>query len=121
MDRFGNPRFDAAVSTRGTREWRADHPSSEGTVFTSEMIVTNRTAGRCRWAVGATLALLIAGAVPYGARAQAPANGGPALTPVSLPSDPGAPAATPTVPDTEIKVRLDRSGLAIAGEHLHVG
>src|SRR5205814_1959480 len=76
---------------------------------------------RCRWAVGAAVAMLLGLAAPYGAHAQAPANGAPALTPVSLPSDPGVPAATPTIPDTEIKVRLDRSGLAIAGEHLHVG
>jgi len=120
MSRFGNPRFDAAVSTRGTRGCRADHPSSEGIVFTSQ-IVTKRNAGRCRWAVGATVAMLLAATLPYDARAQAPANGAPALTPVSLPADPGVPAAAPTVPDTEIKVRLDRSGLAIAGEHLHVG
>jgi len=120
MSRFGNPRFDTAVSTRGTRGWRADHPSSEGIVFTSQ-IVTRRNAGRCRWAVGATVALLLAATLPYDACAQAPANGATALTPVSLPADPGVPAAAPTVPDTEIKVRLDRSGLAIAGEHLHVG
>jgi murein L,D-transpeptidase YcbB/YkuD len=120
MDRFGNSRFDAAVSTRGTRGWRADHPSNEGIVFTSQ-IVTERNAGHCRWAIGAAVAMLLGLAAPYGSHAQAPANGAPALTPVSLPSDPGVPAAAPTIPDTEIKVRLDRSGLAIAGEHLHVG
>ena len=74
MDRFGNPRFDAVVSTRGTRGWRADHPSSEGIVFTSQ-IVTERNAGRCRWAVGAAVAMLLGLAAPYGAHAQAPANG----------------------------------------------
>src|SRR5947207_14497195 len=118
MHRFGNSRFDAAVSTRGTRGSRADHPSSEGVVLTSKMIVTDRTARRC--AVGTAVAMALALTVSYGAYAQAPANG-PALMPVALPSDAGVPAAAPTVPDTEIKVRLDRSGLAIAGEHLHVG
>src|SRR2546423_950698 len=120
MDRFGNSRFDAAVSTRGTRGSRADHPSSEGIVLTSKMIVADRTAWRC--AVGTAVVMALTLTVSYGAYAQAPANG-PALMPVSLPSDAGVPAAVPapTVPDTEIKVRLDRSGLAIAGEHLHVG
>jgi murein L,D-transpeptidase YcbB/YkuD len=82
------------------------------------MIVTDRTARRC--AVGTAVAMALALTVSYGAYAQAPANG-PALMPVALPSDAGVPAAAPPVPDTEIKVRLDRSGLAIAGEHLHVG
>jgi L,D-transpeptidase YcbB len=121
MDRFGNSRFDAAVSTRGTRGSRADHPSSEGFVLTSQIIVTDRTGGRCRWALGVAVAVAFVLAVPYSAYAQTPDNAAPALMPVALPSDAGVPAAAPTVPDTEIKVRLDRSGLAIAGEHLHVG
>ena len=87
MHRFGNSRFDAAVSTRGTRGSRADHPSSEGIVFTSKMIVTDRTARRCRWAGGTAVAMALALTVSYGAYAQAPDNSRPALMPVSLPSD----------------------------------
>jgi hypothetical protein len=60
--------------------------------------------------------------MPYGARGEAPANGAAALVPVSVPADAGAPAAAmpPAIPETEIQVRLRPSGLAIAGEHLHM-
>src|SRR5204863_8675471 len=58
-------------------------------------------------------------------RAQNSAGPTATLTPVALPTDAGAappvaaPAAPP-VPQTEIQARLERSGLAVAGEHLHV-
>src|SRR5690349_14438639 len=120
MDRFGNPRFDATVSTGGTRGWRGDHPSSEGIVLTSPTASSGRNSARGRWAFGAAIAALLVAAVPYGVRAEAPVVASTPLTPVSLPSDAGIPAAAPAVPDTEIKVRLDRSGPAIAGEHLHI-
>jgi len=87
---------------------------------TSPTIVTDRDSGRGHWAFGAAIAALLVAAAPYGVRAEAPVSASTPLTPVSLPSDAGVPAAAPAVPDTEIKVRLDRSGLAIAGEHLHI-
>ena len=119
MDRFGNLRFDAAVSTRG---WRVDHPSSEAIVFTSPLVMNDRIAGRCRWAAGAAVVMLLAASVPYGARAQAPATSAAALVPVSVPADAGVPATAtpPAAPETEIQIRLRPSGLAIAGEHLHM-
>ena len=85
-------------------------------------LVMNHNAGRCRWAATAVVIMLLAATVPYGARAEAPANGTAALVPVSVPADAGVPAAAPppAVPETEIQARLRPSGLAIAGEHLHM-
>jgi murein L,D-transpeptidase YcbB/YkuD len=123
MHRFGNPRFDGAVSTGGTRGWRADHPSSEGTVFISSLIETDRQASRCRWLLATAVAALLAATMPQPGQAQTPATGSAALTPVALPSDAGVPTvapAAPAVPMTEIQTRLERSGVAVGGEHLHV-
>ena len=85
-------------------------------------LVMNHNAGRCRWAATAVVIMLLAATVPYGARAEAPAHGTAALVPVSVPADAGVPAAAPppAVPETEIQARLRPSGLAIAGEHLHM-
>ncbi len=85
-------------------------------------LVMNHNAGRCRWAATAVVIMLLAATVPYGARAEAPANGTAALVPISVPADAGVPAAAPppAVPETEIQARLRPSGLAIAGEHLHM-
>src|SRR5689334_16756506 len=126
MHRSGNPRFDRAVSTGGTRGQRVDHPSSEGVVLISPLIETNRKAGSHRYTLAGVLCLLLAAAAPQVSWAQNSAGATATLTPVALPADPGAgtppvaaPAAPP-VPQTEIQARLERSGLAVAGEHLHV-
>src|SRR5436190_21879518 len=126
MHRSGNPRFDCAVSTDGARGPRVDHPSSEGVVLISPLAETNRKAGSHRYALAVAVFLLVAAAAPQVSRAQNSADATATLTPVALPTDAGgapppvaAPAAPP-VPQTEIQARLERSGLAVAGEHLHV-
>src|SRR5438067_9604833 len=126
MHRSGNPRFDCAVSTGGTRRQRVDHPSSEGVVLISPLAKTSRAAGSHRYALAVAVCLLVVAAAPQLSRAQTPPGGSATLTPVALPSDqpadtPAAAApAAPPVPLTEIQARLERSGLAVAGEHLHV-
>src|SRR5437879_826661 len=126
MHRSGNPRFDCAVSTGGARGPRVDHPSSEGVVLISPLAETNRKAASHRYALAVAVFLLIAAAVPQVSRAQNSAGPTATLTPVALPTDAGgapppvAAPAVPPVPQTEIQARLERSGLAVAGEHLHV-
>src|SRR5437764_11944783 len=126
MHRSGNPRFDGAVSTRGTRGLRVGHPSSEGVVLISPLVETNRKAGVSRYALAVAAGLLLVAAAPQLGRAQTPPGGSATLTPVALPSDqpadtPAAAApAAPPVPQTEIQARLERSGAAVGGEHLHV-
>src|SRR5207248_801602 len=117
---------DCAVSTGGARGPRVDHPSSEGVVLISPLAETNRKAASHRYALAVAVFLLIAAAVPQVSRAQNSAGPTATLTPVALPADAGAapppvaaPAAPP-VPQTEIQARLERSGLAVAGEHLHL-
>jgi len=125
MHRSGNPRFDCAVSTGGARGPRVDHPSSEGVVLISPLAETNRKAASHRYALAVAVFLLIAAAVPQVSRAQNSAGPTATLTPVALPTDAGgapppvAAPAVPPVPQTEIQARLERSGLAVAGEHLH--
>src|ERR1043166_956109 len=123
MHRSGNPRFDRAVSTGGTRGPRVDHPSSEGVVLISPLIETNRKAGSHRYTLAGVLCLLLAAAAPQVSWAQNSAGATATLTPVALPADAGAgtpPVAAPAapLPLTEIQARLERSGLAVAGEHL---
>src|SRR5215831_14160371 len=129
MHRTGNPRFDGAVSTRGTRGCCVGHPSSEGAVLISPLVDKHRKAGAGGYALAVAAALLVATAAPQGVAqtsSSTPPGGAPTLMPVALPSDQGAgtPAVaapvTPPVPQTEIQARLERSGLAVAGEHLHV-
>src|ERR1051326_2884914 len=90
MHRSGNPRFDRAVSTGGTRGQRVDHPSSEGVVFISPLSETNRRAGSSRYALAGALCLLRAAAAPQVSRAQNSPGATATLTPVALPADPGA-------------------------------
>jgi murein L,D-transpeptidase YcbB/YkuD len=96
-------------------------------VSNSPKFVIDRNAGRCRWASATALAVLFAATMSLAGHAQTSANNPPALTPVALPSDAGAPTASPAepvpppTPQTEIQARLDHSGLTVAGEHLHVG
>src|SRR5437868_5483672 len=126
MHRSGNPRFDCAVSTGGTRGQCVDHPSSEGVVLIPPLAETNRKAASHRYALTVAVFLLVAAAAPQVSRAQNSAGPTATLTPVALPTDAGgvpAPVvvpAAPPVPQTEIQARLERSGLAVAGEHLHV-
>lgn len=93
----------------------------------SPKFVTDRYIGHCRYVAAAALIILVAATTPLPGRTQTPSSNPPALTPVALPSDAAAPAATPdapvapAAPQTEIQARLDHSGLAVAGEHLHVG
>lgn len=92
----------------------------------SPPIETNRKAGASRYASAVAVALLLAAAAPQASVAQTSAGAPPVLTPVALPGDTSAgapPAVAPTapaVPQTEIQARLERSGLAVGGEHLHV-
>src|ERR1051325_6605179 len=79
MHRSGNPRFDRAVSTGGTRGPRVDHPSSEGVVLISPLIETNRKAGSHRYALAGAPSLLLPAPPPLcarrGARGAARARG----------------------------------------------
>src|SRR5918911_2619531 len=120
MHRSGNPRFDGAVSTRGTRRSRVDLPSSEGVVLISPPVDKNRKAGASRFALSVITGVLLTAAASQGLAQTSPAM--PALTPVALPADQSTPApavaapVAPPVPQTEIQARLERSGLAVAGE-----
>ena len=80
MHRSGNPRFDRAVSTGGTRGPRVDHPSSEGVVLISPLIETNRKAGFLRYALTSALCLLLAAAAPQVSWAQNSAGATATLT-----------------------------------------
>ena len=92
----------------------------------SPLAETNRKAGSHRYALTVAVFLLVAAAAPQVSRAQNSAGPTATLTPVALPTDAGGAAppvaapAVPPVPQTEIQARLERSGLAVAGEHLHV-
>ena len=95
----------------------------------SPLVDKHRKAGAGGYALAVAVALLLATAAPQGVAqtsSSTPPGGAPTLTPVALPSDQGAgtPAVAapvaPPVPQTEIQARLERSGLAVAGEHLHV-
>jgi murein L,D-transpeptidase YcbB/YkuD len=93
-------------------------------VLISPLVDKHCKPGMSRYALPAAMALLVAGAALQ-AVAQTPPTA-PTLTPVALPADQStaAPAVAapvaPPVPQTEIQTRLERSGLAVAGEHLHV-
>ena len=92
----------------------------------SPLAETNRKAASHRYALAVAVFLLVAAAAPQVSRAQNSAGPTATLTPVALPTDAGgapppvAAPAVPPVPQTEIQARLERSGLAVAGEHLHV-
>ena len=93
----------------------------------SPKFVNDRNTRHRGWMGAAAFVVFVAATMPFAGHAQTAANNPPALTPVALPSDAETPAAapaapvTPPVPQTEIQARLDHSGLAVAGEHLHVG
>jgi L,D-transpeptidase YcbB len=97
-------------------------------VLISPLVDKHRKPGMSRYALSAAVVLLLAAAASQGVAQTPPTapTGTPTLTPVALPADQsaGAPAAAapvvPPVPQTEIQARLERSGLAVGGEHLHV-
>ena len=90
----------------------------------SPLVDTYRKAGASRYALAVAAGLLLAAAAPPASYAQTPPGAPATLTPVALPADQNtaAPAvAAPVAPaQTEIQARLERSGAAVAGEHLHV-
>src|SRR5256885_8987629 len=126
MDQSGDPTFGRAVSHGGGRGPGVDPPSNGGVVLDPPLAETNRKSASHRYALTVAVLLLVAAAAPQVSRAQNSAGPPATLTPVALPTDAGgtpAPAvapAAPPVPQTEIQARLERSGLAVAGEHLHV-
>jgi len=93
-------------------------------VLISPLVDKHRKAGAGGYALAGAIALLLAAASQ--SVAQTPPASTPTLTPVALPSDQStaAPAdaapVAPPVSQTEIQARLEHSGLAVAGEHLHV-